>query len=140
MARHEDDRSRSGTDRTFWLRHANQVLGTSALFILALGTVMYHWLEGWSWIDSLYFSSVAVTTVGFGDLTPTTDASKLFTVVYIFSGVAIIATFLNTRLQRRAAKVNQKGDLATTPQRASGETPAADREDSSSDGSDVAST
>ena len=140
MARHEDDTSRSVTDRTFWFRHANQVLGTSALFILALGTVMYHWLEGWSWIDSLYFSSVAVTTVGFGDLTPTTDASKLFTVVYIFSGVAIIATFLNTRLQRRAAKMNQQGGLATNPERASGGTPDADREDLSGTEPDVPTT
>ena len=131
MTRHEDDKSRFGADRTFWLRHANHVLGTSALFILVLGVVMYHWLEGWSWIDSLYFSSVAVTTVGFGDLTPTTDASKLFTVFYIFSGVAIIATYLNTRFQRRAAKANQQSGPATNPEHASGGTPEAHREDSS---------
>ena len=138
MARHEDDKSRAGRVRTFWLRHANHVLGTSALFILALGTVMYHRLEGWSWIDSLYFSSVAVTTVGFGDLTPTTDGSKLFTVFYIFSGVAIIATFLNTRLQRRAERVDQQRGPASNPPSAPGGTQAVNHDESGGEGPKVA--
>lgn len=34
-------------------------------------------------MDSLYFSVIAVTTVGFGDITPSTDASKLFTIFYV---------------------------------------------------------
>ena len=76
----------------------------SAVALIALGTVAYHLIEGWSWVDSLYFSVVAITTVGFGDLTPSTDASKLFTVFYILTGVSIIATYLNVRTKRRAAK------------------------------------
>ena len=76
----------------------------SAVGLIALGTVAYRLIEGWSWIDSLYFSVVAITTVGFGDLTPSTDASKLFTVFYILAGVSIIATYLNVRTKRRAAK------------------------------------
>lgn len=63
----------------------------------------------WSWVDAFYFSAVAVTTVGFGDLAPSTDASKLFTVLYIFSGVAIITLFLNDRLRRRERRVKQAG-------------------------------
>jgi hypothetical protein len=50
----------------------------------------------------LYFSVVAVTTVGFGDFAPTTDASKLFTVAYIILGVGIITTYLNERFKYRA--------------------------------------
>jgi hypothetical protein len=100
---------------------------------------MYHWLEGWSWIDSLYFSSVAVTTVGFGDLAPSTDVSKLFTVLYIFSGVAIIATFLNTRLQRRAERVNQQRSSAPNPPPASGGTQDVNHDDASGNGPKMAS-
>jgi len=37
-------------------------------------------------VDSLYFRVIAVTTVGFGDISPSTDASKLFTVVYVLGG------------------------------------------------------
>lgn len=79
------------------------------MLVLSMGTVGYRLLEEWSWVDAFYFSAVAVTTVGFGDLAPSTDASKLFTVLYIFSGVAIITLFLNDRLRRRERRVNQAG-------------------------------
>ena len=42
------------------------------------------------WIDCLYFSTTTMTTVGYGDLTPHTDAGKMFTIVYIFLGVGIV--------------------------------------------------
>lgn len=77
-------------------------LEVAAIALLATGTVVYHVLEDWSWVDSLYFSTVALTTVGFGDLTPTSDVTKLFTVVYILAGVSILITYLNARLRRRA--------------------------------------
>jgi hypothetical protein len=81
-----------------------KILLTAAVGLLGVGTVVYRILEDWSWVDSFYFSTVAVTTVGFGDLTPSTDASKLFTVAYILSGISIIATFLHARMQRRGSK------------------------------------
>jgi len=97
-----------GTKRTAseeWNKHAFRYIAGLALLVLAMGTVVYHFIEDWSWVDSFYFSSVALTTVGFGDLTPSTDASKLFTVFYIFSGISLIGAFLNALLKVRAAKV-----------------------------------
>ena len=70
--------------------HAYKVLAGAALVLLSAGTVAYRFLEDWSWVDSFYFSAVAVTTVGFGDLKPTGDGSKLFTVAYIFAGIGLI--------------------------------------------------
>jgi voltage-gated potassium channel Kch len=84
--------------------HLYKILLAAAVGLLGVGTVVYRILEGWSWVDSFYFSTVAVTTVGFGDLTPSTDASKLFTVAYILSGISIVATFLQARMQRRGTK------------------------------------
>lgn len=84
------------------IRASNYVynlLGIAAVLLLVVGTVAFHYLEGWSWVDAFYFSAVAGTTVGFGDLTPSTDASKLFSVLYIFAGIGIIGTFLNERLK-----------------------------------------
>jgi voltage-gated potassium channel Kch len=66
--------------------------------------VVYRILEDRSWVDSFYICTVAVTTVGSGDLTPSTDASKLFTVFYIFSGLTIISVWLNARFKHHAAK------------------------------------
>ncbi len=89
---------------TTWDDHVYKILSISALLLLTTGTVGYHFLEDWSWVDSLYFSVVAVTTVGFGDITPSTDPSKLFTVGYILVGIGIITTYLNARLQQRGKK------------------------------------
>jgi len=64
--------------------------------IIALGGTMYHYLEGWSWIDSIYFSIITLTTIGYGDFSPQTDAGKLFTIFYILIGIGIILSFINT--------------------------------------------
>jgi voltage-gated potassium channel Kch len=60
-----------------------------AVILLMSGTIFYRSVEGWSWIDALYFSATTVSTVGFGDLAPQTDLGKIFTVVYIFVGVGV---------------------------------------------------
>lgn len=84
-------------------RHIYRYLSAGAALLIVTGTVAYRFLEDWSWVDSLYFSVVTVTTVGFGDVSPTTDGSKLFTVAYILVGVSLITAFFNARLKMRAA-------------------------------------
>ena len=54
--------------------------------ILLTGTIFYRHVQGWSWIDSLYFSVITLATVGYGDLTPTTEWSKIFTWAIYSSG------------------------------------------------------
>jgi|SRR3989338_1590133 len=59
------------------------------LLFLFGGATFYHLIEKWRYIDSLYFAAATMTTVGYGDITPKTDIGKLFTIVYVFAGVAI---------------------------------------------------
>lgn len=59
------------------------------VFILLLGTALFHNLEGWTWVDSFYFTGITVTTVGYGDIHPTHDLSKILTVLFSFVGVGI---------------------------------------------------
>ena len=40
--------------------------------------------------DAFYFTVVALTTVGFGDVTPSTDAGRLVTILMILSGIILI--------------------------------------------------
>ena len=70
------------------------VAGSAVAGMIAIGTVAYRFLEGWSWIKCFYFSVVSLTTVGYGDLYPTTDAARLFTAFYVLLGVAIVLTSL----------------------------------------------
>ena len=81
---------------------------TNELVVLGIGTVAYRLLEDWSWVDSFYFSAIAVTTVGFGDFSPTTDGTKLFTVAYVFFGISLIGVVLNERLRRHATQVHER--------------------------------
>ena len=67
----------------------------TSVFVLLLGSIVYHFVEGWSWVDSLYFSVITLTTIGYGDFSPVTDAGKIFTIFYIFIGLGMILTFIN---------------------------------------------
>jgi len=40
--------------------------------------------------DAFYFTVVALTTVGFGDITPLSESGKWVTVLMIFSGIILI--------------------------------------------------
>ena len=100
--------SASNPAKGVWSQHAYRVLWVSAVSLLLIGTVVYRILEDWSWVDSFYFCAIAVTTVGFGDVTPSTDGSKLFTVLYIAAGISIITLFLDQRLKRHALRASRR--------------------------------
>ncbi len=64
------------------------------VFIILTGAWFYHSQEGWSWLDSLYFTIITLTTVGYGDFSPQTDAGKIFSMVYIILGLGIVSGFI----------------------------------------------
>ena len=74
-----------------------------AVGTLLAGMFFYHWVEGWSLLDALYFCVVSLATVGYGDLTPTTPGSRIFTIFYLINGIGILlALFDRIRLVRTA--------------------------------------
>jgi voltage-gated potassium channel Kch len=72
---------------------------TILISVLAIGTVFYHLVEKLSWLDSIYFCVVTLTTVGYGDITPHTTAGKILTIFYILIGVGIIASTVSYLLR-----------------------------------------
>ena len=72
--------------------------------LLIAGTVFYTLVEGWSVIDAIYFSSMSLATVGFGDVVPTTDVGKIFTVFYVLVGIGILVSFF-TALTRKTLEM-----------------------------------
>jgi voltage-gated potassium channel len=63
------------------------------LAVWGVGAVFYHLVEGLSYVDAIYFTACTLTTVGYGDITPKTDAGKLFTAAYTFVGIGIFLGF-----------------------------------------------
>jgi voltage-gated potassium channel len=57
------------------------------MVLILAGMVSYHFLEGWSLFDALYFTVVTLTTIGYGDITPRTEGGKAFTIVFALGGV-----------------------------------------------------
>src|SRR3954471_20467180 len=89
-------------------KHIYRILLVAVLVSLSVGTVVYHLVEKFSWVDAYYFSVVTLATVGYGDLTPHTTFGKIFTTFYVLSGVGIITSFISMRLRRRADKVSKR--------------------------------
>lgn len=83
------------------------LLGAAAI-TLGIGTVVYHLVEHFSWLNAYYFSVITLATVGYGDLTPHTAFGKLFTTFYVLIGVGIITTFITYLIRRRGSKMINK--------------------------------
>lgn len=86
------------------IRRQFRILAAVTLLTILGGTIAMMYLESLSLIDGFYFSVVALTTVGFGDITPVTDGGKLFVTFYLLTGIAIVAGFINNLLRSALAR------------------------------------
>ena len=86
-------------------RYLKLILAT--IVIVLIGSVFYHSVEGWGWIDSIYFSVITLTTVGYGDFSPQTDLGKIFTTFYVIIGIGLMFSFINTLYQYNVNKVRK---------------------------------
>jgi voltage-gated potassium channel len=100
------------TQSKFNTRNKLYLASTTLMAWIVVGTFVFYRLEDWTRIEAFYFSVVTITTVGYGDLAPTSDLSRLFTAVYILVGVSIgIATlgYIGSEiLQNRERKYTER--------------------------------
>ncbi len=89
-----------------------RVLFLLVAVILVIGATFYHLVEGWGWVNSLYFSVTTLATVGFGDFSPETQLGRVFTMAYIFVGMGLLLAFVNAVAHhtRQQLPVNGKGN------------------------------
>lgn len=87
--------------RAIWADRASRGILITAAWLLLAGTVIFMIIEGFSLIDSFYFCFITLATIGYGDITPTTDLGKLVTVVYGIAGLGIIAALAGAIASQR---------------------------------------
>ncbi|MFW5769248.1 MAG: NAD-binding protein [Spirochaetota bacterium] len=66
------------------------------LIVIAGGTVGYSLIEGWSFQQSLYMTFITISTVGYGEVRPLTEAGRIFTMIFIILGLMTIGFALTT--------------------------------------------
>lgn len=69
--------------------------------VVVTATFYYRAAEGWSLIDSLYFSVATAATVGYGDMVPDNTHSKVFTIFYMITSVSLALYNLALISQKR---------------------------------------
>ena len=59
--------------------------------IFITGTLGFHLIEGWGFLDSLFMTLITITTIGYREIYPLSDGGKLFDIMLIFLGVGTAA-------------------------------------------------
>jgi voltage-gated potassium channel len=78
------------------MRHRATIVIAALAALVAAGTVGYHFLEGWPWLDAFYMTIITLTTVGFGEVHPLSEAGRLFTAGLLVTGVGTAIYGLTT--------------------------------------------
>lgn len=94
--------------RNFWRDPAGRAVLGIALTVIGTGTVFYRLVEDLNWIDSLYFSVITVSTVGYGDISPETVPGKIFTMVYVVVGIGVFVGLVSTTAHHLIAARRQE--------------------------------
>jgi len=78
-------------------------------FVIHSGALMFHLQEGWSLIDSLYYTFITLSTIGFGDFVALQNESKdlqfnpgyvICSFIFLLIGLAAIASSINQLVLR----------------------------------------
>ncbi len=66
------------------------------------GSAFYMSMQGWSFVESVYFLMVTASTVGYGDLKPdaSVPGSRFFTLCYILFGIGVVFAQLSALIAR----------------------------------------
>jgi len=89
------------------------VLASSIVIALIfIGAIFYHSQESLSWLDSFYMTIMTVMTIGVNGFSPSSDASKLFTMIYTLVSVPTLifclGVIVEDRFEARVHRIEEK--------------------------------
>jgi voltage-gated potassium channel len=71
------------------LRNLRLIL-TALLFLMLVGMVGFHFIEGWPWFDGLYMVVTTFTTIGYQEIHPLSHAGRILNLGLIIMGVSLV--------------------------------------------------
>jgi voltage-gated potassium channel len=71
------------------LRHLRKI-GVLLVVVMIIGTMGYHYIEGWTWFDGFYMVITTLTTIGYQEVHPLSHTGRVFNVFVIISGVSLL--------------------------------------------------
>ena len=86
------------------------------LFLLFTGAICLTglWIgrrEKWSRYDSVYYSFITATTVGYGDMKPVTKLSKFLAVAIAFMGLVFTGIFVSIAVNAASIAFEETQDI-----------------------------
>jgi len=78
--------------RVLWIGLALLILGT-------IGTIGFHLIEGWPWLDCLYMVVITFSSIGYDEVHPLDQAGKEFNIGLIVCGAVVVALGIGTLTQ-----------------------------------------
>jgi voltage-gated potassium channel len=67
-----------------------KILAAALACVVGLGTIGYHYIEGWPWFDGFYMVITTLTTIGYQETHPLSHAGRVFNVFIILGGVSLV--------------------------------------------------
>ena len=71
----------------------------AALLLTAVGTAGFHYIEHWSWFDSLYMVAITLSTIGYQEIHELSHRGRVFNLGFIVAGVSLIFVMIGALTQ-----------------------------------------
>lgn len=85
------------------------------LLYMILGAIIFMHTDDWTFVDSIYFVFISISTVGFGDVTPASEWCMIALSVYLLFGLALTSMCINVIQEQLAVAFEEaKLRLGTT--------------------------
>lgn len=68
----------------------------ASLLCIIAGGIAIHFVEGMTVFDGIWWSFVTATTVGYGDISPTTPAGRVIAAILMIVGIGLIGSLTST--------------------------------------------
>lgn len=70
------------------------ILGIAVAAAIIVGALGFHAIEDFTWLQAFYMATMTVTTIGYGEVKPLSEAGRMFNLVYMLvgSGTLLVAT------------------------------------------------